>query len=94
MEDSWWSKILWSIWSKAVAKSNRKILELSNLLRIWWMNLNNACVVDDFFSEPYCHLTILSIMDFIRQSAINRSQILVKVDRINIIQSLYFFESQ
>jgi hypothetical protein len=42
------------------------------------MKLKSACVVDDLFSKPYCRFSILSIIDFISQSAMNRSHILAK----------------
>ena len=42
------------------------------------MKLKRTCVVDYPFSEPYCRLSILSIIDFISQSAMNRSDILAK----------------
>jgi hypothetical protein len=60
------------------------------------MKLKSARVVDDLFSEPNCRLSILSIIDFISQSAMNRSHILAKVGvreigRKSVLISFKFF---
>jgi hypothetical protein len=62
ISDNLLRRMLWSIWSKALVKSNKKILtaffDISVSFNKWWRRLNNACVVEEFFRDPNCRLSI------------------------------------
>ena len=80
------SKVLWSIKSNALEKSSKNTLtaqfDASVSFRRWGTKLIRIIrlwVVEDFFKEPNCLLSILFLIELISQSDTNDSQILDKV---------------
>ena len=77
------SKMLWSIKSNALAKSSKKTLtahfDASVSFERWCSRLIKLWVVEEFFKEPNCLLSILFLIELISQSHTNDSQILDKV---------------